>query len=980
MQLGAASGLSAGWERLGGPLGGPLGSPRPRVAMLRQALHAGLSGGFRALGRFVASQPVLFASAPVLLAVLLGASFSRYRVEEDVQSLLAPKHSLAKIEGNLVDSLFPINHSKHALYSDLQTPGRYGRVIVTARRGSLLEPPNLDAVLKRTSAQTTSHPFSELHRLIYQMQVTVPPSSPDSFNYSFSHLCLPDDKKACIVDDIIGALEEIRSARAANRSAPTLRYPITQLAGGRRAYIGHQLGGVQTRGPDGEGVRSARALQLTYYLQARGGLMEGVAGQWEKAFCGRLRDFAALHPQLGLYPATSLSLGTDFQLSSVLARRPLLAGLGLCGVLAILCCSMRDCVRSKPWLGTLALLSVTLAGLTAAGILNLSGSTYNSTYLGIPFVMLGHGLFGSFEMLSSWRRTREDQHVKERVASVFEDVMPRFSGSTVLHLMTLGLAASPLTNMEAVRLFCRTAALAVAVSYAYMLSFYSSCLVFTGYLETGYRHGCFCRRVPRQERLDSKPAWYRCLMYTRYQDEAQTATGTPHGPGHAPYPANVAHTRTYVHPRAVNDQPASTPGHPRASDAHPQDSHLLLGCVRRCYGDWITNTYVKPFVVLLYLVYVSFGLMGFLQVAQGSDPSALVAMDTATASYAHAQQLYFSSYSPVIGFYIYESAPYWNATVQSDLLEYAKGFRRISWLEAYLAYLAERNQSGSCSRENFTYALRHDFLREPQFAHFADDIIFAERGPGQEPEVAASRIFLVAKTTENKREEMSVLLDTLRRLSLTSRVRFLVFNPSFVYLDRYAGAISAPLRHSLLAALFLLGLSSLALVEPLVSVWLGLTLLSVQFGVLGFMSLWGVELDCASVMCLILALGHATDCSGPLLCGFAAGRGDGRTRWVRVALERHGVPSLQALLCYGAALAPVGSVRSNLTRTLFRCLVLTAGCSALHALAFLPALLTFLPPSKSRARRPASGDALQQEAECLEMEDGTRVVDQITTV
>lgn len=367
------------------------------------------------------------------------------------------------------------------------------------------------------------------------------------------------------------------------------------------------------------------------------------------------------------------------------------------------------------------------------------------------------------------------------------------------------------------------------------------------------------------------------------------------------------------------------------------------------------------------------------QVNQGSDPSALVAMDTATVLYTRAQQRYFSSYSPVIGFYIYESAPYWNASVQRDLLEYAKGFQRISWLEAYLNYLSDRNQSTSQPRENFTRTLRHAFLREPQFAHFADDIIFAERGQGEEPDVAASRIFLVAKTTENKREEMSVLLDTLRRLSLTSRVRFLIFNPSFVYLDRYAAAVSSPLRHSLLAVLFLLGLSSLAVVEPLVSVWLGLTLLSVQFGVLGFMTLWGVELDCMSVLCLISALGHSADCSGPLLCGFASGRGDSRTRWVRVALERHGVPSLQTLICYGAALVPVGSVRSNLTRTLFRCLTLTAACSALHTLAFLPTLLTFLPPSKSRGHRP-EGEGQRQEVECVEMNDSTRVVDQITTV
>ncbi|XP_060950315.1 patched domain-containing protein 1 [Limanda limanda] len=904
--------------------------------MLRQVLHSGLRTCFRALGRFVASHPVFFASAPVLLSILLGASFSRYRVEEDVEDLLAPKHSLAKIEGNLVDSLFPVNRSKHALYSDLQTPGRYGRVIVTSRKGSVLDPGHLETILK-------------LHRRIYQMQVTVPASGLNSFNYSFSYLCLPDDKNVCIIDDIIRAMEEIQSARSSNTSAPVLRYPITQLADGRQAYIGHQLGGVQGWGPSGavrglgtggkgEGVRSARALQLTYYLQARGGLMDRVAGQWEKAFCAELQHFGALHPKLGLYPSTSSSLRTDFQFSSVLAHRPLLVSLGACGVLAVLCCSMRDCVRSKPWLGLLALLSITLSGLTAAGILNLTGATYNSTYLGIPFVMLGHGLFGSFEMLSSWRRTREDQHVKERVASVFEDVMLRFSGSTMLHLMTLGLAASPLTNMEAVRLFCRTAALAVTISYVYMLSFYSSCLVFTGYLETGYRHGCFCRRVPKPDRLDSKPAWYRCLMYTRYQDETQT-TNAPHG----------------------------------------VDSHLLLGCVRRCYGDWITNTYVKPFVVLLYLVYISFGLMGFLQVTQGSDPSALVAMDTTTVLYTRAQQRYFSSYSPVIGFYIYESAPYWNASVQRDLLEYAKGFQRISWLEAYLNYLSDRNLSTSQPRENFTHTLRHAFLHEPQFAHFADDIIFAERGQGEEPDVAASRIFLVAKTTENKREEMSVLLDTLRRLSLTSRVRFLIFNPSFVYLDRYAAAVSSPLRHSLLAVLFLLGLSSLAVVEPLVSVWLGLTLLSVQFGVLGFMTLWGVELDCMSVLCLISALGHSADCSGPLLCGFASGRGESRTRWVRVALERHGVPSLQTLICYGAALVPVGSVRSNLTHTLFRCLTLTAGCSALHTLAFLPTLLTFLPPSKTEGQGPG-GEGPRQEVECVEMNDSTRVVDQITTV
>lgn len=117
-------------------------------------LHSGLRSCFCAVGRFVATYPVFFASAPVLLSILLGSSFSRYRVEEDVESLLVPKHSLAKIEGNLVESLFPVNRSKYTLYSDLQTSGRYGRVIITSRKGSVLDPVNMDTILQVQELKT----------------------------------------------------------------------------------------------------------------------------------------------------------------------------------------------------------------------------------------------------------------------------------------------------------------------------------------------------------------------------------------------------------------------------------------------------------------------------------------------------------------------------------------------------------------------------------------------------------------------------------------------------------------------------------------------------------------------------------------------------------------------------------------------------------------------------------------------------------
>ncbi|XP_076868802.1 patched domain-containing protein 1 [Brachyhypopomus gauderio] len=888
--------------------------------MLRRVLHEGLRTSFHKLGHFVANHPVFFASAPVLISILLGASFSRYRIEENVEYLLAPKHSLAKIEGNLVDSLFPVNRSKHTLYSDLQTPGRYGRVIVTSRRGNVLDANHVDLVLK-------------LHTSITHIQVPML-----GFNYTFAHLCLLDDSKNCIIDDILRALEEIRVARASNRTAPPLRYPITRLKDGREAYIGHQLGGVQAAGGGREGVRAARALQLTYYLQAASPLHEVVASRWELLFCGEVERVGRAHPELGLYPFTSSSLQRDFQRTSRVSERPLLCSLAVCLSVAVACCSMRDCVRTKPWLGLLSLVTVSLATLTSAGIFNLAGGKYNSTYLGIPFVMLGHGLFGTFEMLSSWRRTREDQHVKERVACVFSDCMLPFTASTALHLVTFGIGASPFTNIEAVRLFCRSACLSVLFNYLYILTFYGSNLVFAGYLENSYRHSMFCRRVPKPDLLQQKPAWYRFLMYTHYDEEA------------------------------------AEPG-----DLQAYETHLLVAFMKRYYCDWITNTYVKPFVVLFYLVYISFALMGYLQVTEGSDLSNVVATETSTIAYTRAQQRYFSSYSPVIGFYIYESIEYWNASVQEDLLEYTKGFERISWFESYLNYLHGQNVSTSLPRGNFTEHLRSGFLRQPRYLHFSDDIIFAKRADG-EVDVVASRMFLVAKTTENKREEMSVLLDTLRKLSLTSRVKFIIFNPSFVYMDRYASSVGAPLKNSCIAALFLLFFSTFLAADPLVNAWLTVTVASVEFGVVGFMTLWQVELDCVSVLCLIYGVNYAVDSSAPLVSAFTLGREATRTRWVKVSLERHGVPALQSYVCYSAALLPLAAVPSNLTRTLFRCLFLTALITAFHCLAILPVLLTFLPPSKKKRRERKGTAENREDIECVEMADSTHVVDQITTV
>ncbi|XP_029978867.1 phosphate-regulating neutral endopeptidase PHEX-like [Sphaeramia orbicularis] len=134
LMLRSAPGLSGRWERL---------EPRPRARMLRQVLRGPEDllpragpvrrepPGVLRLGARAAVHPARGQLQPVPRGGGRG---------EPARAQTQPGQDRREPG----DSLFPVNRSKHALYSDLQTPGRYGRVIVTTRKGSVLDPVHLD--------------------------------------------------------------------------------------------------------------------------------------------------------------------------------------------------------------------------------------------------------------------------------------------------------------------------------------------------------------------------------------------------------------------------------------------------------------------------------------------------------------------------------------------------------------------------------------------------------------------------------------------------------------------------------------------------------------------------------------------------------------------------------------------------------------------------------------------------------------------
>ncbi|XP_077345024.1 patched domain-containing protein 4 [Lithobates pipiens] len=885
--------------------------------MLRQVIHTGLKSFFYKLGLFVSRHPVFFLTLPIVLTIIFGfLFFSRYKPATDLEALVAPSHSLAKIERSLASSLFPLNQER--LYSDLHTPARYGRLIVLAKPGG--------------NVLAQAEHVLRVHRAVLDMKV-----NHRGYNYTFSHLCvLADGDKRCLMDDIITLLEELRLAALANSTTAKvpITYPTTKLKNGRQSFIGHQLGGVaEVPNSKDQRVKSARAIQMTYYLQNYGSVIQDhINEQWENEFCTLIHQLQEEHPDIQLYSMASFSLLRDFQKTIELSRSKIVVSLMLVLLAATLSSSMKDCLRSKPFLGLLGVLTICISIVTAAGIFFVTDGKYNSTLLGIPFFAMGHGTKGVFELLSGWRRTRESLPFKDRVADAYSDVMVSYTMTSSLYIITFGMGASPFTNIEAVKIFCQNMCITIVLNYFYVFSFYGSCLVFAGQLEQNRYHSIFCCKIPSEEYLDRQPIWFQTMM----------SDGHQHSTHHEP---------------------------------DPYENHFIQHFLRDHYNEWITNTYVKPFVVILYLIYASFSFMGCLQISGGSNIINLLAIDSPSVSYAFIQQKYFSNYSPVIGFYIYEPLEYWNTTVQEDLKTITHGFNTESWMEQFYHFLKVGNISAS-NKTDFINVLQNVFLKKPEFQHFRNDIIISRSG--DELNIIASRMYLVARTSENTQREVVELLEKLRPLSLIQSIKFIVFNPTFVFMDHYGLAVTMPVAISGFSILLVLILTFFLVIQPLGNFWLIITVTSIELGVLGLMTLWNVDMDCVSIMCLIYALNFAIDHCSPLLYTFVLATEHTRTLCIQDSLKENGTAIIQNVISFLVGLVPLLFVPSNLTSTLFKCLLLTGSCTILHCFVILPVFLTFFPPSKKRHKKKRRAKRKErEEIECIEIQENA---DHVTSI
>ncbi|XP_023224626.1 patched domain-containing protein 3-like [Centruroides sculpturatus] len=740
----------------------------------------------------------------------------------------------------------------------------------------------------------------ELDRLIRSITVN---DGKTSANYS--SVCARR-KGICFRNEILNLEKNLTAIREKKQF---IKYPIDLDP---KTYSFHfyakGLGGVTT---DEEGrILSAKAVRLYYYLYSD----KGICLEWERAFLHTLTH--AQFDNLTISWFASESMANEINRITELSLPLLSVSVALMLTFAICTCLSSDCVRSKPWLGVTGCLSSGLAVAAAFGFVMHCGIQYIDINIAVPFLMLGIGMDDTFVLLAAWRRSNPKDSVEDRMGASYSEAAVSITITSVTNFVSFLIGLT--TPFRAVRIFCLYTAVAILFTYIYQITFFGGCMALSGYREERKLHPFTCLPVLSKYKSEKKNCLFRWFC-TGGDDD----------------------------------------------DVTEMQSNFLMDFFKYKLGSALSYIPIKIAVLIAFSVYLGFGLWTSTMVEEGLDYRNLYPYDSHAVVFSDLNYGYFTEYPHRIQVVINITLDYSNPNVQKQIEELTQKFENSpyiansnlteSWLRYYLKFLNDSRTQymlrgfDLTDKQEFIDALEFVFLKFKPAERFRDDIIFNEN----HTEIIASRFLIQSENVRTAQQEKSMLLE-LRRIADESKFPVTVYNMWFITFEPMLMVKETSLQAICVAAIVMMIIFLIFIPNVTCAICVAFSIISIEIGVYGYMSAWGVKLNPISMINLIMCIGFSVDFSTHISYSYITSTEKTGNERMRSALYAAGMPIFQGSASTILGVAVLCFAPSHIFVVFSKTVFLVMFFAAMHGLVLLPVLLSFRESCYSKKRRAAS--------------------------
>ena len=392
------------------------------------------------------------------------------------------------------------------------------------------------------------------------------------------------------------------------------------------------------------------------------------------------------------------------------------------------------------------------------------------------------------------------------------------------------------------------------------------------------------------------------------------------------------------------------------TNLYSQDSGIKLPILNHFLGTtfakFILKAPVKMMIMLIYCVYLSFAIYGITMMKEGLDRANLVPDTSYYVQYFKDNSKYFTEkFGPSVMFVYDEPLNYTSQSVRDEIRYNRESFRRnkhffdtdyavISWLDDFELYYGEAypfSDFRSLTEEEFVRTLREEFLTYPGLDFYTSDIQFNKANTT----IVSSRMYIQSKGPKDAVEERELMVNA-REIAADSKFSAYVFHLAFTYFDQYTIVLDNTLQNLAIATASMLVVALVFIPSLSTVLWVTLTTVSIEIGVVGYMVFWNVNLDSISMINLIMCIGFSVDFAAHISYHYTVSQSLDPLESAKEALGQLGAPIIQSALSTILAVAVLSLSASYIFRTFFKIVTMVMLFGSFHALFVLPVVLSTL--------------------------------------